>query len=264
MALDRSLRNEAIGLWVRCGAWSAQEETDGRVPLDTVKSFDGTPRLIRALHQQAGLWGDENPEISPESWRNSREILFKSWEKWQKTRAENIAKRKADALRQSSSRRAKKGRNYVPESELNRDDSEMSRCDTDRDSIPDETVPANSCHTVSHGVSHSAPTQTRPDPLSIETSKGEGDSGDAHDPRPQCPDHEQNSDTPCPACRRRREWDKAHEVDELNRKRAQRQALIDTVKACTECDEFGRTVNEDGDITGFCELHPRLKDVANA
>ena len=41
MKLDRALRNEAIGLWVRCGAWSAKEETDGRVPLETVRQFGG-------------------------------------------------------------------------------------------------------------------------------------------------------------------------------------------------------------------------------
>ncbi len=30
MQIDKALRNEAIGLWLRCGAWSAKEETDGR------------------------------------------------------------------------------------------------------------------------------------------------------------------------------------------------------------------------------------------
>src|SRR5688500_10333459 len=106
MSLDRSLRNEAIGLWVRCGAWSAKEETDGRVGLDTVRSFDGKPRLIKALHEQAGLWA----ESSPESWRNSREILFGNWEKWQKTKAENQARRKREAEKKATWRSGKKGR----------------------------------------------------------------------------------------------------------------------------------------------------------
>ncbi|MDD7813669.1 hypothetical protein PP713_13955 [Mycobacterium sp. CSUR Q5927] len=82
--------------------------------------------------------------------------------------------------------------------------------------------------------------------------------------RPRCSKHEENHDGPCRACQRRRKWDEDHAEDELQRKRADRQALINAVKECPECDEFGRTVNDEGDITGFCSRHPRLKDVANA
>lgn len=154
MRLDRALRNEAIGLWVRCGAWSAKEETDGRVPLDTVKSFDGTPRLIRALHEQAGLF----VESSPESWRNSREILFGNWEKWQKTRAENIAKRKADAERQAAHRRSKKGRGYVASASTASGDSETSQCDTGDDAGNDSKGESR-CESQ-----RPDPDPTRPDP----------------------------------------------------------------------------------------------------
>jgi hypothetical protein len=133
MRLDAALRNEAIGLWVRCGAWSAKEETDGHVPLDVVRSFNGTPRLIRALHNSAELW----VESSPESWRNSREIVFGNWEKWQKTRAELLAKRKNDADRQRVHRR--KGRNHVTSS-----NPEMPRRDT--------PATEDGCHAVTNGV----------------------------------------------------------------------------------------------------------------
>jgi len=219
MQLDAKLRNEAIGLWVRCGAWSAKEETDGRVPLDVVKALDGTPRLIRALHSQAGLWD----ESSPDSWRKSREILFKNWEKWQKTRAENEAKRKADAERQARYRRSKKGRNYVAPSAISSQDENLSQSMSQRDSEASEEDSANSCH----AVSHSAPTQTRPDPTlnPLVTSSGGVTSVNAWEATapPKCKRHKANSPTPCAACKARREWEEAQDAaraaDELEHKR---------------------------------------------
>lgn len=252
MALDRSLRNEAIGLWVRCGAWSAKEETDGRVSLDTVRSFDGTPRLIRALHQQAELW----IESSPESWRNSREILFGNWEKWQKTRAENEAKRKADAARQANFRKGKKGRGYMPSDPATSDDSETSRCDTDRDSKSEE--PSDS-KVVSRRESQRPDPDPTQNPLSVETLGGGGALGDAREtPRPQCLRHEENSDDPCPDCRKRRKWDEAQEAvaaDELETKRQQRKALADAIRRCPDCDDYGRL-----DDLSDCPKHPPLKE----
>lgn len=126
MRLDDRLRNEAVGLWVRCGVWSAKEETDGHVPIDVVRQFGGTTRIVRALVSDADLWDAENVE----NWRKNREILFKNWEKWQKTRAENVARRKADAARQSTYRRSKKGRGFVAGITDTSTDPEMSQRDT--------------------------------------------------------------------------------------------------------------------------------------
>lgn len=245
MALDRSLRNEAIGLWVRCGAWSAKEETDGRVSLDTVKSFDGTPRLIRALHGQAGLWA----ESSPDSWRISREILFKSWEKWQKTKAENEAKRKADAARQANHRRTKKGRGYVPNDDAASSDSETSRRDTTRDSVDgaeDDSKNVSRCESQRPDPD---PTQTRP---SLVTSSGGVTPVDASDSRPHCPRHpDANAKTSCPDCGRRREWDEAEvarkKADELAERRSRRAAI----DACPLCDQNG--IREFGNSTIRCD-----------
>ena len=50
--------NAATGLWVRCGAWSAQYLTDGHVPLHVVADF-GKPREISAL-VAARLWVPED------------------------------------------------------------------------------------------------------------------------------------------------------------------------------------------------------------
>ncbi len=227
MALDRSLRNEAIGLWVRCGAWSAKEETDGRVSLDTVKSFDGTPRLIRALHEQAGLWA----ESSPESWRNSRQILFGNWEKWQKTKAENEARRKADAARQADYRRSKKGRAYIAKDDPSSSESEMSRRDSERDTTDGAEGFSKDVSRRESQRPDPDPTQTRPDPSLVETSRGGVTSVDAHDPRPpKCPDHKTNSDGPCGRCKAIRKWEERNaalvqqnELEERRRARSRRE-----------------------------------------
>lgn len=241
MALDRSLRNEAIGLWVRCGAWSAKEETDGRVGLDTVKSFDGTPRLIRALHEQAGLW----TESSPESWRDSREILFKSWEKWQKTRAENQARRKREAEKKATWRSGKKGRDFVPAS----GDSDMSTGDNMVDNDRDSEF-------VSTGVSrYPYPDPTRPDP-SLVTSSGEVASVDASDsPRPQCNRHATNSETEaCIPCMKREKWDKAHPGYFAKLEADEKRRLAEIRENCPRCHGTNTYTDENGE-TRTCPPH---------
>ncbi len=60
-------------------------------------------------------------------------------------------------------------------------------------------------------------------PPVVEISGGRGTQVGASDPRPHCPEHDENSDEPCRKCERRRKWDDAHpgwrERDELERKR---------------------------------------------
>ena len=253
MSLDRSLRNEAIGLWVRCGAWSAKEETDGRVGLDTVKSFDGTPRLIKALHEQAGLWA----ESSPESWRNSREILFGNWEKWQKTKAENQAKRKREAEKKSTWRSGKKGRDYVPAS----NDSEMSTGDTVVDN-----------HTASEFVStgestgasrYPYPDPTRPDPSLLVTSSGEGALVDAHDsPRPQCSKHSTNSEDACMACARRAKWDKANPGYFAKLEADEKQRLAKIRENCPRCEGTNTYTDAEGKVRP-CRPHITSEEAVN-
>lgn len=47
--------NAALGLWVRCGSYSAQHLLEGFVPKNVVKPFGGTPAQVRKL-LEAGLW----------------------------------------------------------------------------------------------------------------------------------------------------------------------------------------------------------------
>jgi hypothetical protein len=52
--------NGPVGLWIRCACWSAQQLTDGKIPMQVVRSM-GTRAEIAAV-SKAGLWlqvGDE-------------------------------------------------------------------------------------------------------------------------------------------------------------------------------------------------------------
>lgn len=195
----------------------------------------------------ADLWHEDGHDCPDCVQPGRRHYVIHDYLKYQPSRAEV-----EESARQKRERTQKWREKKAAEREYA---SRDASCDASRD------VP------VTHHVS-ALPTPTpTPSTSSIETSRGRVTKGDARDgqpPRPHCPKHDENHEGPCRACGRRRKWDEAHADDELNRKRAERQALIDTVRDCTECDEFGRTVNDDGDITGFCDLHPRLKDAANA
>lgn len=68
--------------------------------------------------------------------------------------------------------------------------------------------------------------------------------------RPQCSKHEENTDTGCRACMRRREWDEQHAertaADDLNRKRLERAAATKARDDCTMCDGDGWLLGSDG------------------
>jgi len=254
MNLDARIRNEAIGLWVRCGAWSAKEETDGHVPMDVVKQFNGRPAIIRALREDAQLWAG----ISEESRKNQREILFNSWEKWQKTRAENVARRKREAEKKSTWRSGKKGRDFVATS----DDSEMSTGDNVVDNTPGGEFVSTG---ESTGVSR-YPDPTRPDPtlIPLEISSGGVTSVDAREAtRPQCIRHpHENAKTRCADCKARREWDEAEaaraKADEIAERRRRREAI----DACDLCDQNGKVETSPNSLK-TC-THPNAQEAANA
>lgn len=50
--------NAAVGLWVRCGTWSAQYLTDGFIPANIAATY-GRPREIRQL-VIAHLWAEND------------------------------------------------------------------------------------------------------------------------------------------------------------------------------------------------------------
>jgi hypothetical protein len=50
--------NSAIGLWVRCGSYSAQHLTDGHIPADLVAIYGSVAQTTRLV--AAGLWIPED------------------------------------------------------------------------------------------------------------------------------------------------------------------------------------------------------------
>lgn len=253
-------RLAACGLWVLAGSWSAKEELDGFVPDSKLRQLRARPSLIDALT-------DNGPMSAPLWTRVEGGIVFNSWEKWQKTRAELNQKRREDAERQRKWREAnpdaKTARNVKGRNAVTSDDSDVSRCDKP---VTDSVTEADS-GVDSEGVSQRdsrarAPARvdpTRPDPTRpslVETYGGGVTEVDARNPgpRPQCHRHVENSDSPCPDCKRRREWDEAQDEALAELKRRRRKLIDD----CPSCDDFGRL-----DDLSLCPRHPSLKDPIN-
>jgi len=83
--------NAAVGLWVRCATWSAQQLTDGRIPAHIVTGF-GNRREIDRL-TAARLWvpvGDE--------------YVIADWLEYQPSALEVKERRKRDAERKRRGR----------------------------------------------------------------------------------------------------------------------------------------------------------------
>jgi hypothetical protein len=81
--------NAAIGMWVRAGAWSAQQLTDGFIP-NTVIGTLGNRRLARTL-VDVGLWTETDSGFQ-----------FHEWSERQPSRAHVERERKAAATRKAA------------------------------------------------------------------------------------------------------------------------------------------------------------------
>lgn len=93
--------NAAIGLWVRAGAWSMQQLTDGFVPRRVGRSL-GTLTEARRL-VDAGLWVEKD-----DGWQ------FHEWEQRQPSRVQVYAERDAATERQRAARERRKAEQEDP------------------------------------------------------------------------------------------------------------------------------------------------------
>lgn len=182
MSIPARYRNAAIGLWVRCGAWSANKLTDGFVPGEVVRAFGGTSALVSALV-------DSTLIVRPEVRADKGAIQLTNWERWQRTRAEVKAYRASEAKRKEDERARKKA-------STNSGDADMS----------DRT---NDGHDDAVRVEHRAP-KTREGSLVV-TSERESPVGSCP-PTPleefpdHCVNHRHDPDPPkCFPCKRTRE-----------------------------------------------------------
>lgn len=69
--------NTAIGLWIRAGAWAADQLTDGHIPAQMIPVLGGKPADARRL-VDAGLWD-----------RTPNGYQFHDWDDYQPTRQDH-------------------------------------------------------------------------------------------------------------------------------------------------------------------------------
>ncbi len=206
---------EALGLWVVSGSYAMAYLTNGFVPAWFVHEKPKGKSLSKRL-VDAGLWIVGERDGEPGWW-------FHDWKpECTKEHIEDVRKK----MRQ---RKAK-----------SRESHSLSRV-TGR-----ETNAGKDAGVL--GYIQPNPTQ----PITSRVNLGrEGPQSNAHDaPRPQCPDHEENHDGPCHACRRRRRWDETHaaavQADELERRRADKTAAAQVLAKCPSCDDSGWLLAADG------------------
>jgi hypothetical protein len=96
----------AVGLYVRCGSWAAQQASDGRVPKSIAKSY-GTARMIKAL-LEVGLWheGGHECETCPEI--DAKSYLIHDYLEFNPSRVAIQNERNAKTIRQQRWRDGKK------------------------------------------------------------------------------------------------------------------------------------------------------------
>lgn len=94
--------NEALGLWVRCGSWSAQQLTDGFVPGTIVQLFGSLELASRLV--TSGLWVEAGDGF-----------IFKDWQDFQPTRTQVLAEREAARERQRKAREKRSPANVTSE-----------------------------------------------------------------------------------------------------------------------------------------------------
>ncbi|MFB7007863.1 MULTISPECIES: hypothetical protein [unclassified Streptomyces] len=132
----------AIGLYVRCGSWAAQQVTDGVIPKQIAKLY-GTPRMIKAL-VDANLWHQKGHECEscPELDANSYAI--------HQYLERNPSRVETELARKSKSERQQRWREGKRKEQANEGDAPNVDGDVDAstsrhgDAAPDPTRPVPS------------------------------------------------------------------------------------------------------------------------
>lgn len=100
--------NAALGLWLRCGSYSAQHLLEGFVPKDIVKPFKGTPAQVQKLID-AGLWHDAGHDCTRCPQPAGGYMIHDFFEGGRNTtRAQHEANKKGAAERAAKSRESRK------------------------------------------------------------------------------------------------------------------------------------------------------------
>ncbi|MFI6055523.1 mucin-2 [Streptomyces violascens] len=174
--------NAALGLWLRCGAYSAQHLTEGHVPAVVAKQYGTAPQAAKLV--KVGLWhahGHDCPRcVQPEAGDYVVHDFFEAGRN--STRAQVEANRNAAAERKAKSRSRGNGGRIG-------DESRADRARNERGSAPNQprNGPTFQEETAGHeGESHRDPvggvtgplTNTKPYPSTSFGSRGKQASPD--------------------------------------------------------------------------------------
>lgn len=96
----------AIGLYVRCGSWAAQQSSEGIVPKQVARLY-GTPRMIKALID-AGLWHASGHDCESCPQLDANSYVFHQFLERNPSRVEVESVRKLKSARQQKWREGKR------------------------------------------------------------------------------------------------------------------------------------------------------------
>jgi hypothetical protein len=206
-------RNLTDGLIPRGRALVLVDYTDAAVlvGIGGVDGQDCAPIAVERL-LDADLWHEDGHDCPSCVQPGPRHYVVHDYLKYQPSRADVKAKAEATRKRVEAWREAQKSGNSVGN-------------DVTNDVRTQVVTPA---------VQHT-PTPTPTPSSSYGDLGGRVTEVDAREPRPHCSKHPENSDGPCRACKRRREWDEAQpaleRADELDARRRLK-ALADNCPVC--------------------------------
>ncbi|MGW7435671.1 mucin-2 [Streptomyces sp. NPDC054849] len=134
--------NAALGLWLRCGAYSAQHLTEGHVPAAVAKAY-GTPPQARKL-VAVGLWHEPGHDCPRCPQPAAGYVVHDFFEGGRNSTREQVeASRKGAAERAAKHRESRKGARSEGESDANRtriDDEPDANRERNASHFPDSTA----------------------------------------------------------------------------------------------------------------------------
>lgn len=246
LSIPRRQRAAAIGVWTLCGSWSANKLLDGFVPMEVVRDNGGTPAIVAALYAST-LW-------EPAAGRDG--IQFTNWPRWQRTRAEVDAYRKAERDRKAESRGGRATTARRPrdgQMAFDDDDTQAARAAVEHllnsgnseMSARTETGPGNGVRSE-----HREPkTENREEILSRElTAVGSADSPPPLQFPDHCSKHRNDPEPPrCNDCRRVREQNHHADAIEAESAAAHRNREVQRRNDCWDCDPNGLRYSDPND-----------------
>lgn len=113
--------NAALGLWLRCGAYSAQHLTEGVIPAEIVKAYGTGPQAAKLV--KVGLWHEHGHTCARCAQPPSGDYIVHDFFEAGRntTRAQHEANKKAAADRAAKSRESKKAKGTARDSNVNRE-----------------------------------------------------------------------------------------------------------------------------------------------